>query len=164
MIAVRPANKAILFHNRQTTYENTAYTFDLPSWCISAVTHVSVSMLWKLEWQLWYQKLACQAGISNYIPQFTVGCNYLSLPEIFASGTKVLIYPALQNLHYSEVPLMPSLIKLAGCLIQPTCPWSPCRFELILYTSSHIEDRHSPWIIPAIQHNYFRLHIRHRNC
>ena len=31
------------------------------------------------------------AGIGNYIPQFTVGCNYLSLPEIPASGTKVLI-------------------------------------------------------------------------
>ena len=32
-----------------------------------------------------------QAGISNYIPQFTVGCNYLSLPEVPASGTKVFI-------------------------------------------------------------------------
>ena len=37
------------------------------------------------------QKQVSQAGISNYIPQFTMGCNYLSLPEIPASGNKVLI-------------------------------------------------------------------------
>ena len=36
-------------------------------------------------------KQVSQAGISNYIPQFTVGCNYLSLPEIPASGNKVLL-------------------------------------------------------------------------
>ena len=42
-------------------------------------------------WRLRRQKQVSQAGISNYIPQFTVGCNYLSLPEIPASGTKVLI-------------------------------------------------------------------------
>ena len=42
-------------------------------------------------WGLCYQKQVSQAGISNYIPQFTVGCNYLSLPEMPASGNKVLI-------------------------------------------------------------------------
>ena len=40
-------------------------------------------------WQLWRQKQVSRTGISNYIPQFTVGCNYLSLPEIPASGNKV---------------------------------------------------------------------------
>ena len=35
------------------------------------------------------QKQVSQAGISNCIPQNTVGCNYLSLPEIPASGNKV---------------------------------------------------------------------------
>ena len=35
------------------------------------------------------QKQVSQAGISNYIPQLNVGCNYLSLPEIPASGNKV---------------------------------------------------------------------------
>ena len=39
-----------------------------------------------------HQKQVSQAGISNYIPQFTVGCGYLSLPEIPASGAKVIIY------------------------------------------------------------------------
>ena len=32
------------------------------------------------------------AGISNCIPHYSVGCNFLSLPEI-SSDTKVLIYP-----------------------------------------------------------------------
>ena len=36
---------------------------------------------------LWCQKQFSQARISNCIPQYTVGCNYLSLPEIPASGT-----------------------------------------------------------------------------
>ena len=42
-------------------------------------------------------------GISNYIPKFTVGCNYLCLPEIPASGAKVLIY------QYIDITL--SIIK-----------------------------------------------------
>ena len=37
-------------------------------------------------------KQVSQAWISNYISQKTAGCNYLSLPEIPASGNKVLIY------------------------------------------------------------------------
>ena len=42
------------------------------------------------KWRLCLQKPVSQAGIINYIPQFTVGCNYLSLREIPASGDKVL--------------------------------------------------------------------------
>ena len=42
-------------------------------------------------WGLCCQKQVSQAGISNYISQFTAGCNYLSLPEIPASGNKVHI-------------------------------------------------------------------------
>ena len=46
-------------------------------------------------------------GISDYIPQFTVGCNFLSQLEIPASGAKALNYrltmktiliPAFQNI------------------------------------------------------------------
>ena len=43
-----------------------------------------------MTWELCCQKQVSQAGISNYIPQFIVGCNYLSLPEIPASGNKFL--------------------------------------------------------------------------
>ena len=43
------------------------------------------------NWGLWCQRQLSQAWISNCIPQYSVGCNYLSMPEITASGTKVLI-------------------------------------------------------------------------
>ena len=36
----------------------------------------------------WCKKQVCGAWISNYIPQFTVGCNYLCMPYIPTSGTK----------------------------------------------------------------------------
>ena len=42
-------------------------------------------------WGLWRQKQVSQAWISNCIPQNTVGCNYLSIPDILASGAKALI-------------------------------------------------------------------------
>ena len=35
--------------------------------------------------------LQYHTGIGNCIPQYSVGCNYLSMHEIPASGTKVLI-------------------------------------------------------------------------
>ena len=43
------------------------------------------------------QKHISQGGVSNCIPQYSVGCNYLSLPEIPASGTKVLIFDVTKN-------------------------------------------------------------------
>ena len=46
------------------------------------------------NWGLWCQKQVSQAGISNCIPQYSVGCNYLSLPEITASGAKVFMQSA----------------------------------------------------------------------
>ena len=45
-----------------------------------------------IVWGLWCQKQVSQTGISNYVPQFTVRCNFLSLPEMPVSGAKVLIY------------------------------------------------------------------------
>ena len=41
-----------------------------------------------ITWSLWHQKQISQAGISDCIPQYSVGCNYLSLPDIPASGAK----------------------------------------------------------------------------
>ena len=68
------------------------------SWEISlnsAVFHTlcgHFSCLRKVEEHSYHmRKLVSKAGIRNYVPQFTVGCNYLSLPEIPASGNKVLI-------------------------------------------------------------------------
>ena len=37
---------------------------------------------WMIIWGLCCHKQVSQAGISNYIPQKTVGCNYLFLPEM----------------------------------------------------------------------------------
>ena len=39
---------------------------------------------------LWTLRQVSQAGKSNCIPQYSVGCNYLCLPKIRASGAKVL--------------------------------------------------------------------------
>ena len=41
---------------------------------------------------LWRQKQVSQAMMNNHIPQNIVVCNYLSMPEIPASGAKVLIW------------------------------------------------------------------------
>ena len=43
-------------------------------------------------WGLWCQKQLSQAGMNNRIPRYSVGCNYVPLPEIPVSGTKVLIW------------------------------------------------------------------------
>ena len=51
----------------------------------SAYTHIYI-------WELCRQKQVSQAGICKCIPQYSVGCNYLSLPDIPVSGDKVLIY------------------------------------------------------------------------
>ena len=42
-------------------------------------------------WGLWCQKQVSQAGVSNCILQYSLGCNDLSVSEVPASGTKVLI-------------------------------------------------------------------------
>ena len=54
-------------------------------------------------WWFWRQKQVYQARVSNCIPQHTVICNYLSLSEIPASGTKVLIW-GLFYLYMSPRP------------------------------------------------------------
>ena len=50
-------------------------------------------------WGLWRQKQVSQARMSNSIPQNNVGCNYFSLPEIPAFGSKVLIYAITELLY-----------------------------------------------------------------
>ena len=53
------------------------------------------SVLFKMlmyEGILWCQRQVSRAGVSNYVPQYSVGCNYLAMPKAPASGTNVLIY------------------------------------------------------------------------
>ena len=67
------------------TYTFQNYTSHIAHLCRQLLSH-------RLHvWRLCCQKQVSQAGTSNYIPQFTMGCNYLSLPEVPASGNKVLI-------------------------------------------------------------------------
>ena len=42
------------------------------------------------KWGLWCQNQVSQTGISNCIPHYSVGCNYLSMPEMSPSVPKVL--------------------------------------------------------------------------
>ena len=81
---------------------NTCYTYKQHKHPPRNVT----GAIWNGIWGLWRQKLVFQAGISNCIPQYHVGCNYLSLPEIPASGTKVLICLRHLWIHWTHYPFM----------------------------------------------------------
>ena len=67
------------YHKREYSYH---YINGIKCAMISSRVHI---------WGLCCQKQVSQARISKYTRQFTVRCNYLSLPEIPASGNKVLI-------------------------------------------------------------------------
>ena len=56
-------------------------------------------------WGRWCQKHASQTGVNNCIPQNTVWCNYLSLPEILASGAKVHISEDILTVYLPEIDL-----------------------------------------------------------
>ena len=51
--------------------------------------HIDINGIAQMRTLLPEASISGQAGISNYIPHFTVGCNYLSLQELPASGNKV---------------------------------------------------------------------------
>ena len=74
------------------------------------------------------QKQVSQAGISNYIPQFTVGCNYLSLPEIPASGNKVHIY------MWNNLRICGSHNVQSISIISLNCHWKSIKGKQILWT------------------------------
>ena len=44
----------------------------------------------QMSWGRWCQKLETSTWISNNTPQYTMGCDYLSLPQMPACGTNVL--------------------------------------------------------------------------
>ena len=60
--------------------------------CSATKKSADISMHDVKIWGLWCQKQPSQAGINNCISQYSVGYNYISLPEIPASGTKFLIW------------------------------------------------------------------------
>ena len=93
------------------------------------------------------QKQVSQAGISNYILQFTVGCNYLPLPGVPVSGNKVHIYTC------SSSPSMSSSLLTNGLWLVffINSVKSLIKFYLIL-----------SWAIILITNSYFILVTAHR--
>ena len=71
----------------------------LPSYHIKFYNSAHASSIWGL----WCQKQLTLAMISNCIPHYSVGCNYLSLPNIPASGIKVPRYPMHLTLQMGTV-------------------------------------------------------------
>ena len=72
------------------------------------------------------QKQVSHAWISKCIPQNTVGCNYLSLPEIGSSGTKVLNCASISDTHEDSQhvdvilrTLRVPVIKWLACIYHP---------------------------------------------
>ena len=57
-------------------------------------------------WGHWCQNQESQVRISNCIPQWSVGCNYVYLPEIPASGIKVLIQPRQNKAQQNHTPIL----------------------------------------------------------
>ena len=75
-------------------------------------------------WGLWCQKQVSHAGISNCLSQYCMGCNYLSLPEIPASGTKVFICKCRCYNSASPSLALVHLFDIEGIL--PRGPYLPC--------------------------------------
>ena len=65
-----------------------------------AVRFCDYTAKYKVIWGLCRQKQISQAGISNCIPQNTVGCNSLSLPEI--PGSHITRYRALTKVEHQS--------------------------------------------------------------
>ena len=79
-------------------------------------------------WGLWCQKQVSQAGISNCIPQFTVGCNYLPLPEIPVSGTNVLICGLLPWALLGPVQIASSIVSSMYYQVSQVINWETIRY------------------------------------
>ena len=63
-------------------------------------------------WGVWCQKQVSQTVISNFIPQYSVDWNYVSMPEIPASGTKVLAFSRRSKLIISILCYIESLVTI----------------------------------------------------
>ena len=82
-------NKSVVQHNtRVSTWWNWYYVF-VHALEPQIMYRLQISTLCPIR--MWGQKQVSQAGISNYIPQFTMGYNYLYLSEIPALSNKVNI-------------------------------------------------------------------------
>ena len=73
------------------------------------------------------QRQVSRACISNYIPQSSVGCDYLSMLQIPISGTKLLISDAATNYKLVVITLCFSVNN----------PWQNAKIKYIFVQTSH---------------------------
>ena len=91
----------------------------------------------RLIWGLCCQEQVSQAWISNYIRQQTEWCNYLSLPEIPASGNKVpicvvvVINTSIPTLKASMFCTRISPARETCSLLHPTRTVNPTKSKII---------------------------------
>ena len=157
----------VKFHDVDIMYSITQivhpikYRHGFAALCSSEVASVSIMLinpfsLGCIIWGLCCQKQVSQAAISNYIPQLTVRCNYLSLPEIPASGNEVLICMALQfrcasNKTWPDPWYIDTVVSYLGYadisryhndLRGSAIPW---RQHCVQYNSNNISHKISTW-------------------
>ena len=80
------------FNIKITSYQYRKSHFGDKTVVRSSYLHNGTSYIGKMSSLYWIGAQVSQAWISNCIPQDTMGCNYISLLEIPASGNKVLIW------------------------------------------------------------------------
>ena len=90
LIANKKQSSCSWFQTPPSSRDVTVMRFVVSSF-VTSISSWHSAIVWYIC-RLCCQKQVSQAGISNCIPQNTVGCNYLSLPEIPATGVKVFIY------------------------------------------------------------------------
>ena len=64
-------------------------------------------------WGLWCQKQVSQAGINSCIPQYSVGCNYLSMPEIPGGRLNIKMSSyQYRDPHVKDKTVSPTILSL----------------------------------------------------
>ena len=115
-----------------------------------------VCIFLEMNWRLWCQKQVSQAGISNCIPQDTVGCNYLSMPQIPASGTKV---------HNGLLPLFHSVHSMfIQCSINVHSVFIQCSFSVYSVFNQCLFSVHSVFIQCSINVYSVFIQCTSRHC
>ena len=128
------------------------------------IWHFSNHFSWLFCYKFWYvrglwcQKQVSQAEISNCIPQFSVGCNYLSLPEIPASCTKILICAYTNQIPTKVICGVKSLCPLRLFQKPTTLPFFSFA---ICWRWSQVISQCFPWTDSTAN---FRLLIFHWFC
>ena len=87
---VRVGGILLSYNTRTCLWQICKLTIQVTIPCLQVAYHLEIFDFHYMR--TWCQKQVSQAGKSNCIPQYSFEWNYLFLPEISASGTKILIY------------------------------------------------------------------------